>query len=110
MQIYPTTIQRISSQQVKLAWNDGVEALIDSRRLRDACPCASCREQRGDTSHAEPLTPRKSLLNVVKHSSDEATALTEIWAIGRYAVGCRWGDGHDTGIYPYQLLRELSTH
>ncbi len=27
--------------------------------------------------------------------------------VGRYAVNIQWSDGHDTGIYSYQTLREL---
>lgn len=27
--------------------------------------------------------------------------------VGRYALRFDWSDGHDTGIYPFRLLREL---
>jgi len=35
------------------------------------------------------------------------TALKEIWAVGQYALGMSWGDGHNTGIYTFDFLREL---
>ena len=28
-------------------------------------------------------------------------------AVGGYALAFRWPDGHDTGIYPYDLLRRI---
>ena len=28
-------------------------------------------------------------------------------AVGNYAVSFTWQDGHNTGIYPYRLLRRL---
>ncbi len=28
--------------------------------------------------------------------------------VGYYAYQIKWNDGHDTGIYPLALLRELS--
>jgi DUF971 family protein len=108
MTIDPTQIKRISSNELEITWQDGLRAVVSSKKLRQHCPCASCKELRGDTTHATPLTGKKSLLKVVEHTSDESTSLTELWAIGRYAVGCRFADGHDTGIYPYALLRELS--
>ena len=27
--------------------------------------------------------------------------------VGRYALRFRWSDGHDTGLYPWDLLRRL---
>jgi DUF971 family protein len=29
--------------------------------------------------------------------------------VGRYAIRIQWNDGHNTGIYSYQHLRELCT-
>lgn len=67
---------------------------------------------RGDTSHAKPLTtPAKPLkprgLAIVDSSLAEQTNLKEIWAVGQYALGMSWGDGHNTGIYTFDFLREL---
>ena len=27
--------------------------------------------------------------------------------VGRYALQFLWSDGHDTGIYPYEMLRKI---
>ena len=33
--------------------------------------------------------------------------LDKIAVVGRYALNPVWGDGHESGIYTYQYLREL---
>ena len=38
----------------------------------------------------------------------ENLQLVEIQRVGRYAVRLVWNDGHRTGIYTFQFLRELS--
>ena len=111
--IKPKEIRRLGSNTLKISWFDGLECEIDARTLRLACPCADCQQKRGDTSHAQPLSPRlpntrKSSLRVIEASTEQQTDLKEIWAIGNYALGTAWGDGHRTGIYTYDLLRTLS--
>lgn len=112
MKATPVEIRRLDTSGIALAWSDGVRHQIPSEILRRNCPCAGCREQRGDTSHAKPLTspaaPRKPRgLAIVESSLAEETALREIWAIGNYALGMSWRDGHSTGIYTFDLLRSL---
>lgn len=92
---------------VRLRWADGLEQRISSTTLRKNCPCAGCREARGDGSHATPLTPKKSMLRIVEATTEQETELQRIWAVGNYAIGMEWGDNHNSGIYPYPLLRQL---
>ncbi len=92
---------------VTLQWADGQSQFIGSETLRRNCPCAGCREARGDSSHAQPLTPKKSLLQVIDASSEEQTSLKQIWGVGNYAIGMEWQDGHNTGIYTFEYLRAL---
>jgi DUF971 family protein len=93
--------------------NDGWVKTIElsSETLRKECPCASCQQKRGDTSHAAPLsgkTSRSSLLKVIKSTSEEECNLEKIWLLGNYAVGMKWADGHDSGIYTFSFLTELA--
>lgn len=80
---------------------------ISSENLRRQCPCAECREKRGDDTHAKPLTGKKRSLAIVESSLEQELELQEIWAVGQYAIGMRWADGHDSGIYTFEFLREL---
>ena len=67
--------------------------------LRAQCPCASCREQRN-----APPDPFRVL------SASEAAAvpmLVDIEPVGRYGLRLVWFDGHNTGIFTYEYLRNL---
>ena len=113
MEISPIQLKRNGVNELVITWSDSSVASIPSSTLRKACPCAQCREDRGDGSHDAPLTAsqnppkKKSLLNVVSNTLEESCSLEEIWAVGNYAIGVRWGDGHDDGIYTYQYLKDL---
>ena len=107
MTIALTEIKRLE-HGVSLTWADGLTKTLPSDQLRLQCPCAGCREARGDTTHAKPLTGKKSSLKILTASRDEETMLKNIWAVGNYAVGVEWGDGHSSGIYTYDYLRELA--
>ena len=115
--IVPVELRRLTSADstkssgigVAITWSDGVATELDSATLRKHCPCATCLETRGDRSHSKPLTGGgRSLLKVVSATAEEEANLQELWPVGNYAIGMRWGDGHDTGIYPFALLRKLS--
>ena len=103
----PTEIKRDARNGLTISWQDGTTSQISTELLRRECPCASCKEQRGDTSHSKPLTTKKRGLAVIQNTIEEQLDLKEIWVVGQYAVGMTWGDGHDTGIYPFTLLFEL---
>jgi DUF971 family protein len=40
--------------------------------------------------------------------SEQQTTLTEVFPVGRYGLTPSWGDGHDTGIYTFKLLRKAA--
>ena len=106
MAITPLEIKRNREGNLVLKWSDGAVHVLPSEVLRRNCPCAVCLEKRGDTSHAKPLTGRRSLA-ILDASKDEETGLEKIWPVGGYAIGMLWKDKHDSGIYTYGLLRQL---
>jgi DUF971 family protein len=83
-------------------WNDGLRTFVSFETLRANCPCASCLEER-----SKPPDPFRVL------SPKELTAgpprPVRMEPRGYYAYQVVWNDGHDTGIYPLELLRGLST-
>ncbi len=103
----PTEIKRDAQSGLTISWRDGSTSHISTELLRRECPCASCKEGRGDTSHSKPLSPKKRGLTVIQNTIEEQLDLKEIWVVGQYALGMRWGDGHDSGIYPFAQLFEL---
>ena len=82
--------------QVFIEWTDGHKSVFSNKRLRDSCPCASCRGEVGLLGKAymlpsSPDSPED--VRVVRHAM-----------VGRYAISFLWSDGHSTGIYPYEYL------
>jgi DUF971 family protein len=107
MLFFPIQIKRVSESGLEITWNDESTTFLSSRVLRESCPSAVSRVLRGEDSHSEPLTQKPKAFKVIKATSDEQLALKEVWPVGNYAIGIRWGDGHASGIYPYNLLRDL---
>ncbi|MEO8606125.1 MAG: DUF971 domain-containing protein [bacterium] len=90
----PSEIRRLGARAVRIVWADGHASEYLNNYLREHCPCAACRG-----------TARNSLPIV---ADGEATLYpVQIGLVGRYAVSVEWSDGHDTGIYSYQTLRQL---
>ena len=93
----PTDIQLIGTE-VALRWEDGREGFISFATLRAASPSAAVRGERdifGNQYGGE--APRNYVGVEVKG-----------WErIGNYAIRFDFSDGHRTGLYSYDLLREL---
>ena len=111
MMVSPQEIRRVEGSGLLVRWSDGLHGLIPAQLLRTNCPCASCKEKRGEgAAHERPLTAQKrsSLLKIVDASIESELNLLTVFGVGNYAVGLRWADGHDTGIYTFAFLRELA--
>lgn len=106
--VTPKEIKRLETKGLRITWQDGAIHELTSETLRRQCPCADCREMRGDDSHAKPLTGKKRSLSIVQNTIAEELALQEVWGVGQYAIGLKWGDGHNSGIYTFPYLRELA--
>jgi DUF971 family protein len=70
------------------------------RELRDACPCATCREK--CSQPADPFA-----LPVLKDVQTQPLTITGMEPLGNYAYSIQFSDGHDTGIFAFDLLRRL---
>ncbi len=93
-QSVPVEINHIKSQGiVRITWQDGHVGEYPNAHLRGYCPCAQCQ------GHG-PAVEKQFVEGV-------SVELGGIEAIGNYAIGFVWGDGHQTGIYTFDYLREL---
>ncbi len=101
MQPQPTKLARSSDRSLAIDWNDGQRREYTIHELRDACPCASCREKRS----APP--PPSNLLPVLSAAETRPLQITNMEPVGNYAYSIEFSDGHDTGIYTLELLRQL---
>lgn len=91
----PLEIGRANQHDVKIRWSDGIETVYPARFLRLECPCASCVDE---LSGRRTLQPEKV---------PDTVHPLGIHAVGRYAMQIAWSDGHSTGIYTWERLRDL---
>ncbi|MCA9132034.1 MAG: DUF971 domain-containing protein [Planctomycetales bacterium] len=99
----PTSITRQGPASVAIAWSDGSQLLYTASVLRSKCPCATCREKHGAQTPAEK--PRT--LPVLALAEAQPLTIEHMRPVGNYAYNIAFSDGHDSGIYTFELLREL---
>lgn len=104
MSIYPTNLELVPDGRIFVIWSDGQRRSYTVRQLRDGCPCASCREQRTQSEKHPP-----ALLPVLSPEEIQPLSIQGMTPVGRYAYNVSFSDGHNTGIYPLELLRRLGT-
>ena len=91
----PVKIGPPGEAEIIIEWDGGEKSTFEPRRLRAACPCASCVDE---FTGKRILNPESIPANV------RALALAPV---GRYALQILWSDGHGTGLYGYDYLRSL---
>ena len=90
----PTAITRSIPGRIEIDWDDGAKTVYSAAELRGMCPCAQCvNEVTGVRMHDPASVP------------DELTQV-DVRLVGHYAISIRFSDGHDTGIFPFRMLRE----
>jgi DUF971 family protein len=94
----PAALSRDGPDRLVIQWKDGHRSLYTWKHLRDNCPCAGCREER-----AKPADP----FRILNPGELKPLAPVALAPIGYYAYKITWSDGHDTGIYTLEHLREL---
>ena len=96
--VHPTSLRKEADRTLIIEWSDGGKRRYSFQELRDACPCASCREAR---------TKPKDLLPVLSAEETAPIEITGMQPVGTYAYAIEFSDGHNTGIYSYDLLLRL---
>lgn len=99
----PIELRLVDESTLRIAWSDGQTRDYTVRELRDACPCATCRELRN-----APQPPATSL-PVLSPAETRPLRIVAMHPTGRYAYSIHFSDGHDTGIFTLESLRELGT-
>ena len=88
---------------LEIEWSDGHRSAWSFAWLRNACPCATCideREKQGRKA-GQPKSKAADLLPMYTPPAKPASAQ----AVGRYAIQFNWLDGHSAGIYSFDYLR-----
>lgn len=92
-----------TGEGVEIAWSDGHQSRYDFPYLRDHCPCATCNDERLK-KEAEPAKASASAVLPMYKPKAKAKSAN---AVGNYAIHIEFNDGHTTGIYSFDHLREI---
>ena len=90
------------TRELTIQWSDGHQSVYPFALLRHACPCAQCR---GGHENMRP-EPDPEVFAMADEVSP-ATSLSDLEAVGAYALAPSWEDGHHFGIYTWGYLRAL---
>ena len=92
----PVEIKQSGARELRIVWNDGQVNDFDVVELRRSCRCANCVDE---------LTGAQIL-----HSSQvgEDVRPQTIRQVGNYAFQVNWSDGHTSGIFTFDYLRQLA--
>lgn len=91
-------------RELCVRWGDGHESVYPFDLLRKECPCALCNDLRSKTSVS--AGPGLAVLSGPVLRAGEVQ-VTDVSPVGRYAINFVWNDGHDSGIYAFEYLRDL---
>jgi DUF971 family protein len=90
----PTEARRLPEERLlRITWTDGHIGEYPYAYLRGWCPCAMCQGHSG--------------LGIHFHPPSGPVTITTIQAVGNYALSFVFSDGHSTGIYRFDFLREI---
>jgi len=102
MNVYPTKLERRGDEELLIAWSDGELRQYLVSQLRSECPCATCRERRSGDQQ-KPGTE----LPVLSPQEARPLRIAAMRPVGNYAYNIEFSDGHNSGIFTFEFLREL---
>ena len=94
--LQPRQIVEENDAEISITWSDDVVTKYGAAQLRRSCPCAGCINE---------WTGEKMLDD--KNVPDDLS-FDHITIVGRYALNFHFSDGHDTGIFSFNFLRNLT--
>jgi len=101
MTVFPVELRMIDDTTLAMTWSDGQNRRYTARELRNRCPCAACRTESTREGQTAMLLP------VLSPAETHTLRILKMRPVGNYAYAIAFSDGHNTGIYTFDLLREL---
>ena len=100
----PRSVNLNGDGTLSISWMDGTTTRHSMAQLRRDCPCANCRIEREKMAQPGPV------LRVIDSSgpSPKQAEIVEFSPVGRYALSFLFNDGHSTGIYTFDFLKETA--
>ena len=81
---------------LRVEWPEGGESVIFNKPLRAACKCARCIDE----------YTGQELLDI--NTIPDDIKIEAFQPLGHYAIAISWSDGHSTGIYSWEHMRQLA--
>lgn len=98
-----------SSPFVEIVWDDDHRSKYKVGELRAICPCATCRETKGENPHQaikpKPATGEQKRSLSLPLFKAEKYQITNMSYVGNYALGVEWQDNHHS-IFTWRLLSD----
>jgi DUF971 family protein len=94
-EVGPLDIRQAGPKELEITWSDDHVSRYSVAYLRRACRCAACVDE---WTGAQLLSPDQV--------SDDVKPV-RIEPVGRYAIHFAWSDGHSSGIYSFEHLRNI---
>ena len=89
-------VAKVEPGTLHIVWPGGEESRIPNKTLRVSCHCAMCVDEYDGTALLDPDT------------IPEDIHIEEISPLGNYALSITWSDGHSSGIYSWDHLRNVA--
>lgn len=99
----PTRLDLKKDKGLTVEWADGTTSYYSIAYLRRMSPSAEARDLREKLAK-NPLT----VLPPSRNPNSGPLVALAAEMVGNYALRIRFSDGHDTGIYSWDYLREIS--
>jgi len=96
-------VDKTGGTGMEIDWKDGHKSHWTFAWLRDACPCATCHDERQQSGRkpGEAKAKPQTLLPMYQAPPRPES----VTPVGRYAISFHWNDGHQSGIYSWDYLR-----
>ena len=98
-------VMKTEGTGVAIEWKDGHASEWNFAWLRNACPCATCHEEREQSGRKPGEAKPKPKTLLVMY--EPPVRPVEVTPVGKYAMKFKWTDGHESGIYSWEYLRRV---
>jgi DUF971 family protein len=89
-----------SEEFLEIEWADGHVSKYPFYGLRKNCPCVMCKGGHSEMSKAADRS-------LFFKSSDWKWEIKDIKTVGNHALQITWNDGHNQGMYRWDVLRAM---
>lgn len=109
-QTIPTRLHLQKERQLEVDWQDGKQSVYSISYLRSMCPCAQCKIVRtgADPHDISPAPKKKPLLTILPGNYAGEITVKAAEMVGKYAIKLVFSDDHDSGIFSFEYLRDIS--